>query len=164
MAGLFAEEDEDTLYFSRLDIDEDFGSFSDHPIVLDDGAWPTAEHYFQAAKFVDSAYRDRIRQAVDAEAAQKLGKRQWLKKTVADWKKLQTVYMTRAMYTKFRTYPALADKLLATAERKLMENSQYDYFWGCGRDRRGQNQFGHVLMNVRTRIRELPDENVASKT
>jgi predicted NAD-dependent protein-ADP-ribosyltransferase YbiA (DUF1768 family) len=36
----------------------------------------------------------------------------------------------------------------------LVESSNYDYFWGCGRDRRGENMYGKVLMNVREKLRE----------
>ena len=45
--------------------------------------------------------------------------------------------MTRAVYIRARSYPELAQELLNTGEQTLVENSQYDYFWGCGRDRRG---------------------------
>jgi ribA/ribD-fused uncharacterized protein len=62
--------------------------------------------------------------------------------------------MTRAVYTKCRAHPEVAERLLATGDAKLVENSQYDYFWGCGRDRRGHNTYGKVLMDVRSRLRE----------
>lgn len=40
---------------------------------------------------------------------------------------------------KCRTHPEVAERLLATENVKLVENSQCDYFWSCGRDRRGHN-------------------------
>jgi len=64
------------------------------------------------------------------------------------------VIMTRALYTKCRTHPEVAERLLSTGEARLVENSQYDYFWGCGRDHRGHNTYGQVLMDVRSRLRE----------
>ena len=30
----------------------------------------------------------------------------------------------------------------------------YDCYWGCGRDTRGLNTYGKVLMNVRARLRK----------
>ena len=57
--------------------------------------------------------------------------------------------MTRAVYIRARSHPELAQELLNTGDQTLVENSQYDYFWGCGRDRRGNNTYGKVLMNVR---------------
>ena len=48
----------------------------------------------------------------------------------------------------------IAEALLATGDTHLIENNNYDYFWGCGRDRRGENMYGKVLMNVREKLRE----------
>ncbi len=62
--------------------------------------------------------------------------------------------MTRAVYTKCRTHPNIARELLATGDETLVDNNQYDYFWGCGRDRRGNNAYGKALMNVRAKLRE----------
>lgn len=42
----------------------------------------------------------------------------------------------------------------------LMENSQYDYYWGCGRDRLGHNAYGKVLINVRKKLREEKKQGV----
>jgi hypothetical protein len=60
--------------------------------------------------------------------------------------------MTRAVYTKCKTHAEIAALLLSTGSNRLVENSQYDYFWGCGRDRRGTNSYGQVLMNVRDKL------------
>ena len=75
------------------------------------------------------------------------------KKVRDDWKKVRRVVMTRAVYTRSHAHPESAKALLETGSRKLMENSQYDYFWGCGRDRRGENTYGQVLMDVREKLR-----------
>jgi predicted NAD-dependent protein-ADP-ribosyltransferase YbiA (DUF1768 family) len=47
--------------------------------------------------------------------------------------------------------------LLATGDRQIVETSQYDYFWGCGRDTRGYNHYGQILMDVRGRLRVVED-------
>ncbi len=151
--GLFPEEDENTLYFSRVDSDEVFGTYSAHPFMLEDKEWPTVEHYFQAMKFDDKAYQETIRLADSAKKARKLGRRRF-KKLRKDWKKVKQTFMTRAVYTKCRTYSDIGNKLLETEELRLVENAQYDYYWGCGRDRRGENKYGEVLMNVRKKLLE----------
>ena len=48
----------------------------------------------------------------------------------------------------------LAEALLATGDNPIVENDQYDYYWGCGRDRRGDNTYGKVLMDVREKLRQ----------
>ncbi len=71
-----------------------------------------------------------------------------------DWSKVRRVIMTRGIYTKCRTHPDVAQRLLATGDAQLVETTQYDYFWGSGRDRRGSNAYGAVLMDVRKKLQE----------
>ena len=152
--SLFISPDQDAIYFSRTDVTQAFGAWSAHPFVLEDKEWPTVEHYYQAMKFEDPAYQEKIRGAESPKLARKLGRSRF-KKIRKDWKKVKVVFMTRALYTKCRTYSNIADELLASGSSKLVENSVYDYFWGCGRDRRGTNMYGQVLMNVRQKLLEV---------
>lgn len=156
--GLFSNPDQNTLYFSRTDVNEIFGAWSKHPFVLEEKEWPSVEHYFQAMKFNDIDYQEKIRQASHPKQARKLGRSRF-KRIRKDWKKVKVVFLTRALYTKCRTYPEISDKLLQTKQQKLVENSLYDYYWGCGRDRRGENMYGQVLMNVRNKLAEEQQHN-----
>ncbi|MGB1090832.1 MAG: NADAR domain-containing protein, partial [Oceanobacter sp.] len=45
-------------------------------------------------------------------------------------------------------------QLLDSGDIEIKEVSQYDYFWGCGRDLRGQNAFGKMLMDIRAKLKE----------
>ncbi len=153
MPPLFPPDDTEAIYFSRSDIFNDLGTFSHHSFLLDDNEWPSVEHYYQAMKFGDAQYRERIRQSDHPRKARKLGRSRW-KKRRRDWQQVKVTVMTRAVYIKCRTYPEIAAQLLATGSNMLVENSNYDYFWGCGRDRRGENMYGKVLMNVRDKLRE----------
>jgi ribA/ribD-fused uncharacterized protein len=102
-------------------------------------------------KFEQDEMRERIRSADHPEKASKLAKAN--KKSVRkDWAQVRRVMMTRAVYTKCRTHHAIADLLMKTRSKQIVEITMYDYYWGCGRDGRGHNVFGKVLMAVRDKL------------
>jgi len=149
--SLFPNQAESSLYLSMNDASELLSRNSPHSIKLDGHEWPSVEHYFQAMQFENTAYQEKIRSSESIEQAVKLGKA-WFKKKRADLKQVRTVLMTRAIYIKCRTHPEVSNRLLEIKEETLVENSQFDYFWGCGRDHRGNNHYGKVLMDVRKKL------------
>lgn len=144
---------ENALLMSMKDANHLLASYSRHEFELDGGSWPSVEHYFQAMRFEDQALREAIRAADHPDHARKLAHKR-RRKARKDWAALQITYMTRGVYVKARTHPDVAEYLLGTGEQPIVETSQYDYFWGCGRDTRGHNHFGRVLMAVRARLLE----------
>ncbi len=127
------------------------------PFSLDEMEWKTVEHYFQAMRFSDPAYRKKISECESIGDVTRLAKA-WFKPKRKDWRKIQTTVMTRGLYMQCQMYPEMTEALLETEDRTLVENSQYDYFWGCGRDRRGENHYGKILMNIRARIRSNQED------
>jgi len=138
---------------SRIDPTHLLAAYSRHGFELDGAEWPSVEHYYQAMKFEDAAYREQIRTAPHPADAAKLGKSKKHGRR-KDWDKVKQTYMTRGIYIKCRTHPEVAKALLATGEVLILETSQYDYYWGCGRDGRGHNTYGKVLMSVREQLRQ----------
>ncbi len=150
---LFPNNDIDAVYISMFDLENPWSRFGLKSFLLDEQVWQTAEHYYQSMKFEDQDYKDKIRCAQTPELAKKLGK-PWFKRKRKDWSKIQTTVMTRALYTQCKSYDEIAEALLDTGDKQIIENSQFDYFWGCGRDSRGHNHYGKVLMNIRTKLQD----------
>jgi ribA/ribD-fused uncharacterized protein len=148
----FNTPEPDPLYVSRSDETSLLSSYSAHGFHLDDLEWKTVEHYFQGMKFTDPGQRAAIRDIAGPGEARELAERH-ARAVRGDWKKIQQTVMTRGIYTKCLAHPDVAKALLMTGARKIVENSQYDYFWGCGRDGRGHNTYGKVLMAVRDKLR-----------
>ena len=91
-AGIFPEEDEHTIYFSRSDIDENFGTYSKHAFFLDDKEWPSVEHYYQALKFSDIHYQEKIRLSTSPSQAKKMGSTRF-KRRRKDWKSVKSKHV-----------------------------------------------------------------------
>ena len=150
---MFSSKTDDRYYVSRTDVNSPLSAYSRFGFELDGAEWPSVEHYYQGMKFEEGELRESIRCADHPQKASKLAKAN--KKLVRkDWSQVRQVMMTRAIYTKCRTHQEVADLLLATGNKKIVETSTYDYYWGCGRDGRGHNTFGKVLMSVRDKLLE----------
>ncbi|GAB6043791.1 NADAR family protein [Endothiovibrio diazotrophicus] len=153
---IFSFKQEPTVYVSRGDPTHLLAAFSRHGFELDGAEWPSVEHYYQGMKFEDDALREAVRGAPDPNEAREVAKRHQ-GAVRGDWRRVRETVMTRGVYIKSRAHPEVARALLATGSDKIVENSQYDYFWGCGRDGRGENRYGKVLMAVRDKLRELEE-------
>ena len=147
----FFPVDSDALTLSMLDVTQPLSTCSRHGVSLDDADWPSVEHYFQGMRFDDPALRARVLACDHPHEAHKLGHR-LRRRQRRDWKTLDRVYMTRGLWTKVQAFEEVRDALLGTGERQIVETSQYDYYWGCGRDTRGDNHYGRILMDIRTRL------------
>lgn len=150
---IFGPRDDNAIYLSRTDANEPLSSYSRHGFDLDGLHWPSVEHYFQGMKSDDAAFRARVAAAGHPRDARRLGRSRRVKLR-KDWKKVRRVIMTRAVYTKCKTHPEVAEALLATGDRPIVALNSYDYYWACGRDGRGHNTYGQVLMDVRNKLRE----------
>jgi ribA/ribD-fused uncharacterized protein len=156
------------LYFARDRAEFEFLShFYPARIVLDGEDWPSVEHYYQAQKSDSHRYRAAIRAAVSPgiakrlaappDAPRRLSQQSWFRKNGklprADWAEVKLAVMRRADEAKFLQNPDLAQRLLATGDAELVEDSRNEAFWGTGRDDAGLNWAGRILMEIREKLR-----------
>ncbi|WP_051039004.1 NADAR family protein [Chamaesiphon minutus] len=140
-------------------VGDEFGEFSNfalYPIALDGEQWPTSEHYFQAQKFEDEAYRKKIRKANSPMLAARLG-RDRKQKLRRDWESVKVGIMRSAVLAKFTQHPELRTLLLSTGDTKVVEHTENDDYWGDGGDGSGKNMLGRILMQVRESLRLAQD-------
>ena len=147
----FDRQSEKLFTLTRDDVNDSLAAYSKHAFELDGFEWPSVEHYYQAMKFDDPDYREQIRHAAHPAEAAKLGKSKKHQKR-KNWHKNSVTYMTRGTYIKCRTHADIEQRLLESGDITIKEVSQYDYFWGSGRDLRGNNAFGKMLMGVRAKL------------
>jgi hypothetical protein len=140
-------------FYSKNEAFSEFSNFSPHGIEMDGLWYPTIEHYFQAQKFHDAEYREKIRLARTAKDSKTLGRSRRIP-IRTDWEEVKDEIMFEACLKKFQTHKTLKDLLLSTGDEELIENAPMDYYWGCGRTKTGQNKLGRILMRVREQLRK----------
>jgi ribA/ribD-fused uncharacterized protein len=120
-----------------------------------------SEYYYQAMKFpLDAAWQEEIRRAATPVKAKQLGGSPG-HPARGDWEKIKEQVMKTALLAKFRQNPALLELLKGTGERRLVEASTADNFWGAGPKGKGLNRLGALLTEVRAELKvERPDKTM----
>jgi len=152
--GAGGAEDEDPIYFYDSDKPYfEFTSFSDHAVEYHGLIYPTAEHLFQAFKFMetDPILAEHIRGLPNARMAQQEAKQQAHRQRT-DWLDVNVAMMDKVLAAKFSQHRSLRHLLRNTGSRELIEDSPIDWFWGIGGDGRGRNELGKALMRLRERL------------
>ena len=78
----------------------EFSNFAEYPIKIKGKIWKTTEHYFQAQKFEDKSYQEKIRKALNPMKAAQLGRSR--KVTIRkNWDNIKDNVMFEALKAKF---------------------------------------------------------------
>jgi ribA/ribD-fused uncharacterized protein len=137
-----------------------FSNFSRGVFKFRGKDYPTAEHAFQAMKFRDTdpewAEEIRTQKPVKASQAFKMG-RDTTHTMDPNWNKNRIKIMREVVKAKF-TDPRRSlfnKRLVDSGDRKLVERADHDSFWGDGKDRKGHNNLGKLLMKLRSELKDV---------
>ncbi len=130
---------------------QEFSNFYKTKFLLDGKEWPSVEHYFQAQKFQSNPeYQETIRSAKEPSKAKTLGaSRDYPIRN--DWDSYRNEVMKKALTAKFGQNLPLKQKLLSTQNSPLVEATT-DPYWGQGRNKKGANKLGLLLMELRENL------------
>lgn len=107
--------------------------------------WPTAEHYYQAAKATFAVDAELIRTASSPGLAKKIARERAMNRT--DWQEVKLSVMRKALELKFQFGTSLGAYLMSTHPMYLREGNTWgDTFWGTTPEGQGANWLGHLLM------------------
>lgn len=134
-----------------------FSNFSHYGFNLDGKWWSTSEHYFQAKKFYNTEYEEKVRLLDSPMKAAQIGRSRKLKLR-KDWEEVKDNIMYIAVYEKFKQNKEIREILINTGDKEIIEKTINDYYWGCGENGTGKNMLGIILMKVREKLRDEPIE------
>lgn len=130
-----------------------FSNFAHYAFSVDGVLWNTSEHYFQAHKFDDENYFNKIRLVASPMDAANLGRSRKVPLR-SDWEEIKDDIMRKAVYEKFKQNIEIQEVLLNTGDDEIVEATTNDYYWGCGSDGSGKNMLGKILMETRELLRK----------
>lgn len=115
------------------------------PVTFEGQIYPTVEHAYQAAKFLDARDRGRIAAIESPGDAKRLAKSMRVR---SDWDSVRLPLMHSLLRQKFKA-PELRNQLRDTYPLTLAETNDWgDIFWGnCNGV--GENHLGRLLMEIR---------------
>jgi len=148
----------DIIYFysSRKGNFRAFSNFFKSPVFIHQQLWPTVEHWFQAQKFLptDPDWSEHIRTAPSAGKAALWG-RSRAHPLRNDWEEVKDEIMYQGQIAKYSQHENLWVLLHSTGNKKLVEKTTKDKYWGCGTDGKGLNKLGVILMQVRGELKAI---------
>lgn len=121
-------------------------------VTLDGEVYRSVEHAYVAAKSLDPAFRQRVRDCELPSEAKSLGRTVELR---PDWDTVKVDVMRNLLQQKFQ-HRLLRKKLLDTGEATFVEGNWWgDRFWGvCSRTGVGENMLGKLLEEIREQARQ----------
>lgn len=132
-----------------------FSNFSSFAIEWKGRLWPTSEHAYQAAHFIetDPDLFDQIVKARSAHEAYKITKANG-DKAPKNWHEIKPTVMEEIVRLKLEQNPYVKKKLLESGDLMLVEDSPKDDFWGWSKDHKGRNELGKIWMKLRDELKE----------
>ncbi|KXX67044.1 NADAR family protein [Flammeovirga sp. SJP92] len=131
----------------------EFSNFALFSVKIKGKLWSTSEHYFQAQKFEDKAYQEKIRKSASPMKAAELGRSRKVR-IKKNWDNMKDNVMYEAVLEKFSQHYELKELLLSTNDALLIEHTENDAYWGDAGDGSGKNRLGKILMKVREKLRQ----------
>jgi ribA/ribD-fused uncharacterized protein len=133
-----------------------FSNFSSFAVDRRGREWPTSEHAYQAAHFVntDEQLYDKIFNCRSAHEAYQLANENEDKED-PNFNNTKVQIMEEIVRLKLEQNPYIQKKLLQTDDLLIVEDSPKDNFWGWGPNHDGRNELGKIWMLARPPVFEV---------
>ena len=142
----FQKNTNKTLYFYDPNGKNGYlSNLSQYGFKLGGVHWLSVEHFYKSHKYVNpeiNTYKN----------LEELDKNEFQYQPRRDWEYIKQAVMYTGLFHKFHQNPELKRRLIDTKEYYLAEESLKDYYWGIGKDGRGNNYLGKLLMQLREQL------------
>lgn len=132
-----------------------FDNFSPLQVQWRKVLYPTSEHAYHAAKFIDS-YPNLSNDIRLCKSPVKAASLAAVNKThmSADWYSSGKAekMMEEILRAKLNQHNIVKDSLIKSGNMKIIEMNDSDSFWGWGPDHRGDNRLGKIWMKLRSEL------------
>lgn len=122
-------------------------------LIFEGKTFSCREAAYQYGKPIDSATADWIVAAPKPHLMAIAAHGLFVFDVKTDWNDLKVPRMRAALLAFFRQHNDMRNRLLATGDAALIEESKSDAFWGLGKKGNGKNMLGVLLMEVRSLLR-----------
>ena len=123
-------------------------NYSNYGFYKNNIFYKTVEHYYQSEKFDNNEIKEKIINSATPKEASNIGRdRNNMRKN--NFSSIKNQVMFDGVLEKFRQNKSILYKLIETRNEEIIENTVDEYYWGIGKDKRGENHFGKILMKVR---------------
>jgi|JI10StandDraft_1071094.scaffolds.fasta_scaffold411666_2 ribA/ribD-fused uncharacterized protein len=130
-----------------------FDNFSAFQIEWRGKLYPTAEHAYQAAHFIETApeIAEKVRNLKSPrEASDFANENSALDDPI--WKQKRLDIMREIIRCKLDQHEYVRQKLIESADMNIVEMNDNDGFWGWGKRHDGANNLGKIWMELRSEI------------
>lgn len=155
-AALQSRDEGDLVCFYEHDFYV-LSNFSSFRLQWSGHDFDTSEHAYHWEKFngADPEVQSMILECRSAHEAFKLAESQKLLRR-QDWDNVKVDVMRKIIRAKAEQHEYVMRKLLATGNRRLVEDSWRDDFWGWGPNKDGKNMLGKLWMELRDSLPTPP--------
>ncbi|MDQ5954516.1 MAG: hypothetical protein QG583_444 [Patescibacteria group bacterium] len=146
--GLNKETNEE-IYFFTVPF-EPLNNWSPHQVRIWNIDFPTSEHAYQWKK-LSEVDRDIAESILHAKSPYQVFQisRANKSKQPSDWSEKKLIVMEEILRAKLEQHEDVKDALRRTGERRIIENSPVDNFWGIGPNKDGKSMLGNIWMKIR---------------
>lgn len=134
-------------------------NYSSHGFYKDGIFYKTVEHFYQSKKFLNKELQEKIINADTPKEASNIG-RDRNNKLRDNWSNIKQDIMLEGVLEKFRQNKDILIKLLNTGEEDIIENTVDEYYWGCGKDKSGENNFGKIVVKARDILKKEEEKKL----